>query len=191
MTAIVKRQRERFYTHKSKKLRNVLTYKTPYTFQKARQFPLRFLYTKIISFKLRDFSWIFEVGIFIQKSWHFTLRDVFIYKKLDTSPKSKTICYTFLYTKIRHFVLRDFSLNFWNLRRGGGIYLFKKMHFAWHFYIEKLRTLRYVAIYKEPDTLRYILIRKKQFTFRYVFVYIIYRVVLIPNYKRTYDQIEK
>ena len=46
MTAIIERQRERFYTQKSKKLRNVFTYKKPYTFQKARQFPLRFLYTK-------------------------------------------------------------------------------------------------------------------------------------------------
>ena len=46
----------------------------------------------------------------------------------------------------------------------------------------------YVVIYKEPDTMRYILISKKQYTFLYVYIYIIYRVVLIPNYKRTYDQ---
>ena len=62
------------------------------------------------------------------------------------------------------------------------------MHFAWHFYIENQGTLRYVAIYKEHDTMRYILISKKQWTFCYVYLYIIYRVELIPNYKRTYDQ---
>ena len=36
--------------------------------------------------------------------------------------------------------------------------------------------------------MRYILVSKKQFTFLYVFIYIIYSVVLIPNYKCTYDQ---
>ena len=36
--------------------------------------------------------------------------------------------------------------------------------------------------------MRYILISKKQYTFLYVYIYIIYRVVLIPNYKCTYDQ---
>ena len=42
--------------------------------------------------------------------------------------------------------------------------------------------------------MNYILISKKQCTFRYLFMYIIYRAVLIPNYKCTYyqrDQIEK
>ena len=36
--------------------------------------------------------------------------------------------------------------------------------------------------------MRYILISKKICTFRYVNIFIIYRVVLIPIYKRTYDQ---
>ena len=36
--------------------------------------------------------------------------------------------------------------------------------------------------------MRYILISKKQYTFLYVHIYIAYCVVLIPNYKRTYDQ---
>ena len=45
-----------------------------------------------------------------------------------------------------------------------------------------------VAIYKEPYTMRYILISKKHRTFHYVYIHIIYSGVLIPNYKRTYDQ---
>ena len=57
------------------------------------------------------------------------------------------------------------------------------------FILKKQCTLRYVAIYKELDTMRYILISKKQYTFLYVYICIIYRVVLVPNYKRTYDQI--
>ena len=48
MTCSIERQRECFYIHKKqKKLWNVFIYKNPDTFQKARQFPLRFLYTKI------------------------------------------------------------------------------------------------------------------------------------------------
>ena len=43
-------------------------------------------------------------------------------------------------------------------------------------------------MYKEPDTMRYILISKKQYTFHYVYIYIIYILVFISKYKRTYDQ---
>ena len=46
MTAIIERQRERLYRQKAKKLPNVFIYKKPDTFQKARQFQLRFFYTK-------------------------------------------------------------------------------------------------------------------------------------------------
>ena len=42
MTAIIERQRARLYTQKAKKLQNVFIYKKPDTFQKVRQFPLRF-----------------------------------------------------------------------------------------------------------------------------------------------------
>ena len=62
------------------------------------------------------------------------------------------------------------------------------------FILKKQCTFRYVAKYIEPYTMRDILISKKQYTFLYVYIYITYRVVLIPNYKRTYDlsgQIEK
>ena len=47
-------------------LRNVYMQKAD-TFQKARQFPLRFIY-KAIHLTLRDFHEIFEVGIYIQKA---------------------------------------------------------------------------------------------------------------------------
>ena len=93
------------------------------------------------------------------------------------------------YTKFGSFALRNFSLNFWNLRRRGGIYLLNKQYTSRDIFIlEKQWTLRYVVIYKEPDTMLYILISKKQYIFLYVLIYIIDRVVLIPKYKRTYDQ---
>ena len=119
MTAIIERQRARLYTQKAKKSRNVFLYKKPDTFQKARQFPLRFYIQKAIHLTLRDFHDIFEVGIYIQKAWHFELREVFIYKKLDTSQKAKQSAIRFYIQKSGTFALRNFSLNFWNLRRGG------------------------------------------------------------------------
>ena len=68
MTAVIERQGTRFYIHKKpKQLPNVL-YKKPDTFQKARQFPLRFYVQKGIHLTLRDFHENFEVGIYIQKA---------------------------------------------------------------------------------------------------------------------------
>ena len=68
MTAIIERQRAHLYKQKPKKLLNVFIYKKPDTFQKARQFPLRFFIQKAIHLTLRDFHEIFEVGIYIQKA---------------------------------------------------------------------------------------------------------------------------
>ena len=68
MTAIIKRQLARLFTQKAKKLRNVFMYKKPDTFQKARQFPLRFYIQKSIHLTLWYFHEIFEVGIYLQKA---------------------------------------------------------------------------------------------------------------------------
>ena len=67
--------------------------------------------------------------------------------------------------------------------------LVEEMQLSWDYGqgFHTYSTLRYVALYKEPETMRYILISQKK-TFLYVYIYIIYGVVLIPNYKRTYDQ---
>ena len=57
------------YIHKNQKeCRNVFIYKNPDTFQKARQFSLRFYKQKAMNLTLRDFHKIFEVGIYIQKA---------------------------------------------------------------------------------------------------------------------------
>ena len=56
MTAIIERQRARLYTQKAKKLPNVFLYKKPDTFQKARQFPLRFFNTKSHTLDVTGFS---------------------------------------------------------------------------------------------------------------------------------------
>ena len=127
----------------------------------------------------------------IQKAWHFALCEVFRYKKPDTSQKvrSETICITFFnIQKALHFALRNFSCNFWNWRKGG-IFINKTMHFSFNIYIKKQCTFCYVFVYKKPDTLLHIFIVKNNslcVTFLYICVIIYY--ILIPNYKRTYDQ---
>ena len=52
MTAIIKRQRARLYNQKAKITAKRFMYKNPDTFQKDRQFPLRFYIQKAIHFTL-------------------------------------------------------------------------------------------------------------------------------------------
>ena len=170
-------------------MRNVFIYKKPDTFQKARQFPLRFNIQKSIHLTLRDFHEIFEVGIYIQKAWHFAVGDVFIYKRLDTSQKGRQFAISFYIQKSGTFALHNFSLNFWNLRRGGRFIYSKNNVLCMTFFILKKQcTLRYVA--EEQRSWHYALHFNIQKTkhFSLCSIYGIYRVVLIPNYKRTYDQ---
>ena len=70
MTAITKRQRTRFlYTKEAKKnCEMFFMYKTPDTFEKSKQFPLRFNIQKAIHLTLPDFHEIFEVCIYIQNA---------------------------------------------------------------------------------------------------------------------------
>ena len=68
MTAIIERQRTHLYTQKAFFLPNVFIYKNPDTFQKDRQFSLRFCIQKSIHLMLRDFRENFEVRIYIQKA---------------------------------------------------------------------------------------------------------------------------
>ena len=175
---------------------HIYTGKTRQTFlytKKGWQFQWRFYVQKARYFNLRDFLWNFW-------SWHFYIKSMslcvtwrFYIQKAGHFAKSKTICVAFLYTKSGHFALRDFSLNFWNWRRWGE-FLYSKFNALYMPYIFiwlKQFTLLYVFMYKKPDTLRYIFISNKQCTLRYVFISKIYPIVLIPNYKRTYDQTDQ
>ena len=77
MTAISESQHARFYIHnKQKKLRNGFLYKKPDTFQKLDNFRYVFIYKKPYTLGYEIFHEIFEVVIYIQKAWHFALRDV-------------------------------------------------------------------------------------------------------------------
>ena len=67
-------------------------------------------------------------------------------------------------------------IEFLKFAEGGDIYLFKKSPLALRCYIQ--RASHYA--------LHFNIQKKMHFSLRYI--YIIYRAVLIPNYKRMYDQ---
>ena len=186
MTAILERQRARLYTQKAKKLRNFFIYKKLDTFQKARQIPLGFKYKKSYTWHYRIFMKFLKFAFIYKK--HDTLRYVTVfYTKIWTLRKKQyNVQYVFIYKNSALLCCGVFHWIFEICGEGGGIYVFKKQCTLCEIFIlEKQCTLRYVAIYKDPDTMRYILISKKQYTFLYVYIYIIYRLVLIPNYEPT------
>ena len=89
-------------------------------FSKSKTICVTFLFTKIQTLCVMRFfmKYLKLEFIYIQKAWHFALRDVFIYQNPDTSKKSKTICVMFFYIKKAwYFALHDFSWYFWNWRR--------------------------------------------------------------------------
>ena len=135
MTTISKRQHAYLYIYTKRwELWNFFIYKKPETFQKVGQFALHFYIQKARHLTLCNFLWNFEIGICIQKSWHFALRDVFIYKNPETSQKNKTICFTFLYTENLTLCVTLFFMKCLKLAH---FYMQKTMHFALYFYTQK------------------------------------------------------
>ena len=89
MTIIIERQRARLYTQKTKKIAKRFYIQKARNFSKSKTLSVTFLHTKSQTLYVTQFHEIFEVGIYIQKASHFALRDVFMYKKLDTSQKTR------------------------------------------------------------------------------------------------------
>ena len=113
-----------FIYTKSKKNSKRFIYKKQDTFQKARQFPLRFYIQKSRLLTLRDFHEIFEIAIYIYKK-HDTLRYVtFLYTKSQTLRKKQdNLRYVFIY-KIRHFCATRFFIEFLKFAEGGGHFIY-------------------------------------------------------------------
>ena len=110
----------RFYIYKKQKqLRKVFIYKMPDTFQKAGQFRSGFIYQKQDTLRYAVCHEVFELGICIQKAWHFALRDVFTYKNPDNSQKARQFALRFLYTKIWTLCVTRFFIGFFKLAKGG------------------------------------------------------------------------
>ena len=111
--------------------------------QKARHFaksmtiPVTFLYKNKITLFPPIFHEIFEVGIYIQKAWHFSLCE-FLIQKFRHITKRKTICVRFYIQKSKHFALRNFH-GIFEISWGGRTFLYKTtIYFALHIYIEKI-----------------------------------------------------
>ena len=133
------------YTKSKINCETFLYTKSQTIFKKLHNFRFVFISKKQYTLHYGIFHEIFEVGIYIQKSWHFALRDVFIYKKLDN------LRYVFI-SKIRHFCVTRYFIEFLKFAEGGDINALKKIlcvkflywktiyfallfciHRAWHF----------------------------------------------------------
>ena len=75
--------------------------------------------------------------LYIKKAWHFSLRDVFIYKNPDTSQKARQFALRFIYAKILTLCATQFFMEFFTLAEGEGDIFIKKKHFASDFYVKK------------------------------------------------------
>ena len=108
---------------------------------------------------------------YIKKAWHFALRDVFIYKKTDTSKKARQFALRFfIYKKpdtLRYAIFHGifeivggWRAFLWTKSNGLCVkYLYaKKMHFPLCFYKQKAETLRHICICKKQCILRYKLV---------------------------------
>ena len=74
---------------KSKKRQTYLNTKSQILSKKQDNYRHVFIHKKQDTLRYTIFHEIFELGIYIQKVSHFALRDVFIFKKLDTSQKAR------------------------------------------------------------------------------------------------------
>ena len=115
------------------------------------------------------------------------LGDVIHTKSQTLRKKKDNLRYVFIY-KIWTLCVTQFFIKFLKLAEGGVFYMEKTIHFTLHFYTQKpIHFPLRLYIYKARHfALRFNM--QKKFTLRYVFIYKLYCIVLITNYKRTYDQ---
>ena len=128
MTFISKRQCACSYIYKKQNsLGKVYIYiEKARHFAKSKTTSVTFLLTKIPTNYVTQFSWNFEIGIYIfTKTWHFALHVVFIYKNTDTSKKLRQFALRFYIQKAWHFALHNFHVIF-EIVSGGRAFYIKK-----------------------------------------------------------------
>ena len=126
------------YIQKVNKIAKRYIYKKGDTSKKAIQFPLCFYIQKERHFTLSDFSLNFWNWNLYTKSKILCVTWLFNIQKSRHSEKSKTICVTFLCSKIWTLCIMRFFIEFLKLAEGGGIFTCKKQC-----------TVRYIFIYKK------------------------------------------
>ena len=118
MTAIVERQRARFYIQKKQKNRE--TFK-----KKSQTIPVAFLYTKSNTLYVTGFFMNFLKLAFIHKKYHTLGQVTFLYTKTQTLRKNQdNFRYVFIYKNPALCVPR-FFIGFLKFAEGGDIYLKK------------------------------------------------------------------
>ena len=83
-------------------MRNVFIYK------KQDNFCYVYKYIMHDTLRYTIFQEDFEAGIYIQKPWHFALRDVFVYTNPDTLQKARNFVLRFYIQKSGHLALCNF-----------------------------------------------------------------------------------
>ena len=126
------------YIEKEKNAKRFYMHKKQDTSQKARQFPLRFIYKKHDTLHYAIFVKMLKLAFIYKK--HDTLRYVtFIYTKIRALLKKQdNLLCVFIY-KIWTLCVTRFLIEFLKLAEVGGTFHIKKiMHFAFYFYIRKI-----------------------------------------------------
>ena len=111
MTAISEIQRARCVCIQKKNVKRFYIKKSGHL-GKSKTIIVTFLYTKSKTLYVTQFFMKMLKLVFIQKSLHFALRDVFLYKKLDNPQKARQCALRFYIQKYAHFASHNFSLNF-------------------------------------------------------------------------------
>ena len=144
-----------------------------------------FLYLKRKTLYFTRFSWKFRTWHLYTKSITLCVSWLILYKNLDTSQEASQFALRFYIGKSRHFGLRNFSLNFWNWRRSGDMFIRKKQSTLRYIFILKKNALWIKFFYKKPDTFYYIFISKKK-SLCVTFIYISFTVDFW-NWRRSGD----
>ena len=140
------------YIYKAIKLRNVYLYINQTLCKNQDNSQYVFVYENTDTLRYAIFHEILEIGIYIQKPWHFALHDFFKYKNRDSSQESRHAIF--------HGVLE--------IGRGGGGVICKNNALCITFLYAKRMHFLFLFVYKKPYTLCYICICKTKCTFCYV-----------------------
>ena len=147
MSAISEWQRARFYIYKKQKNAKRFYIQKPTHFSISRTICDTFLYAKSMTlYVTRLFIKKLNLAFIYKK--HDILRYVtFLYSKSRTLRKKQdNLRYVFIF-KIWTLSVTRFFIEFLKFADGGGIFMFKKIHFALHLYVQKTMhfALRFIS----------------------------------------------
>ena len=139
----------------------------------------------------RFFMKFLKLAFYVFKNYD-TLRYVtFLYTKIHSLRKRKdNLRYIFMIQKAWHFALRDFSWNFLKLAEGLFLFLTKNNGLCVEYLYAKNNAISVKFLYTKSLTLCVTFLYPKNDALCITFLYpkCVTSHILIPNFKRTYDQ---